>query len=449
MSGKPTYEELEQRIKTLEQAELQKRKAETALKKEKRRFQQILDSFPFGIYIVDQHYVIEYLNSRIRREFGDPATLKCHEYFHCSSDPCSWCQNEKVFKGQTLYRNSHSPQNERDYELVDIPLYNDDGTVSKLAVFNDITERKQSEAKRKKMEEELIKRNQFIETILDNLPIGLAVNYIDEGKSTYINKKFQEIYGWPEEELADIESFFQNVYPDPQYRDKIRQQVLRDIQSGDPDRMVWEGVKVTAKNGMEKIVSAKNIPLFEQNLMISTVQDITERQTLQAQLQQAQKMEAIGTLAGGIAHDFNNILSVIMGYTELALDKIAKKTGPYDDLQEVFQAGLRARELVKQILTFSRQAEQKIQPVQLNLIVNETLKFLRSSLPASIEIRRNIASKARVLADPTQVHQVLMNLCGNAKHAMRQTGGVIEVELTETLLDADAVAGHQIGRAHV
>jgi signal transduction histidine kinase len=161
---------------------------------------------------------------------------------------------------------------------------------------------------------------------------------------------------------------------------------------------------------------------------------------IEAQLLQARKMGSIGTLAGGIAHDFNNILSGIMGYTELALDSVERESLLYNNLQEVFRAGKRARDLVKQILTFSRQTGQDRKPIQVKHIVNEALKFLRASLPTSTEVRRNIQSDALVLADPTQIHQVLMNLCTNADHAMREKGGVLEVKLEEVELDTDFTA---------
>jgi PAS domain S-box-containing protein len=175
---------------------------------------------------------------------------------------------------------------------------------------------------------------------------------------------------------------------------------------------------------------------------IAAIRDITERQTIKKRLIQGQKLEAIGTFAGGIAHDFNNILSVIFGYTELALDKTDKDSQVHGDLQNLYRAGMRARDLVMQILTFSRQTEQKVQPVQVNLIVKETLKFLRSSLPSSIEIRSNINSDGKVLADPTQIHQVLMNLSSNAMHAMRHNGGVMEVSLDKVRLDNNFKALH-------
>lgn len=150
---------------------------------------------------------------------------------------------------------------------------------------------------------------------------------------------------------------------------------------------------------------------------------------LESQLRQAQKMESIGTLAGGIAHDFNNILSSVIGYTELTLDDLPEHSTEKKRLESVLKAGNRAKALVGQILTFSRRSEQDLQQVQVHLIVNEALKLLRSSLPTTIEIRKEIISKDWVWADPTQIHQVVMNICTNAFHAMEDTGGVLTVKL--------------------
>ena len=154
------------------------------------------------------------------------------------------------------------------------------------------------------------------------------------------------------------------------------------------------------------------------------------------------KIEAIGTLAGGIAHDFNNILSAIIGYTELSLNDLEKESTLHQNLKEVFIAGGRAKDLVKQILTFSRQAEQELKPVQVKLICKEAVKFLRASLPTSIKIRQEITSDSLMLADPTQIHQVLMNLCTNAGHAMGEKGGVLGVKLGDIKIGADLTVEH-------
>jgi len=162
-----------------------------------------------------------------------------------------------------------------------------------------------------------------------------------------------------------------------------------------------------------------------------------ERKKLEGQLQQAHKLEAVGTLAGGIAHDFNNILSAVIGFTEMALFEAEEDSLLQENMQEVLKAGNRAKDLVKQILAFSRQADQEKKPVQIKLIVKEAIQLLRASLPTTIEIHQKLQSDAAVLADPTQIHQVLMNLCTNADHAMGNGGGRLEVGLTNVELDAE------------
>ena len=154
---------------------------------------------------------------------------------------------------------------------------------------------------------------------------------------------------------------------------------------------------------------------------------------------QAQKMEAIGTLAGGIAHDFNNILSAVIGYSELSLDMTEAGSFVHQNLKKTITAGLRARDLVQQILTFSRKDERLLSPLQAAPLVKESLKLLRSSLPATIEISQNITNGAdNVIADPTQIHQIVMNLCTNAAHAMEADGGHLKLSLSQVqLLDED------------
>jgi len=162
-----------------------------------------------------------------------------------------------------------------------------------------------------------------------------------------------------------------------------------------------------------------------------------EKEKLQAQLIQAQKMKAIGTLAGGIAHDFNNILSAVIGYAELLVMKIPKESDLQADLNEIYKAGNRAKKLVKQILAFSRQKERERIRVQPAFIFKEAIKMLRSSIPTGIEIRQNIdPNSGTILADPTQLHQVIMNLCTNAYHAMSEESGILEISLTTAEIDS-------------
>jgi len=170
---------------------------------------------------------------------------------------------------------------------------------------------------------------------------------------------------------------------------------------------------------------------------------ITERERVEEQLRQAHKMEAIGTLAGGIAHDFNNILMTMINHTELALSEVNESSPEHHHLEKVLIGGKRAKELIRQIILFSRQSEQERKPVQLGLLVNELMTLLRASLPSNIEIRQSADGNAgTVMADPTQMQQVLMNLCANAAHAMREKGGVLEVCVDEVGVDSSFAGLH-------
>jgi signal transduction histidine kinase/ActR/RegA family two-component response regulator len=170
----------------------------------------------------------------------------------------------------------------------------------------------------------------------------------------------------------------------------------------------------------------------------------------ESQLQQVMKLQAIGTLAGGIAHDFNNILFPIVGYTELTMDDIPAGSQASQNLEEVLKAANRAKELVKQILTFSRQNDQERKPLKVQSLIKEALKLLRATIPSTIEINSFIDDECGLIeGDPTQIHQVIMNLCTNAFHALQDTGGKIEVSLKEANLGYDQSmlrAGMDVGR---
>lgn len=205
---------------------------------------------------------------------------------------------------------------------------------------------------------------------------------------------------------------------------------------------------------LDKFVQIKAMPRLDKDGrivgLIHIVQDISlrkkaeeEKRKLEDQLKQMQKIEAVGTLAGGIAHDFNNILSSLIGYTDLALQDTPEDTIAHSNLQQVLIAGSRAKELIKQILTFSRGTDQGQKPIEVVPIVKEVLKMLRSSIPITIEIRQNIeAASSMVMANPTQIHQVLVNLCTNAAHAMRESGGILEVSLTDVDINSDSMTDY-------
>jgi len=246
----------------------------------------------------------------------------------------------------------------------------------------------------------------------------------------YANPATESITGYSPQDLAGQEMSI--LVSDDMYRE-IRDTVTRGE--------IWRGNSVDqTKDGAPYEVEASVTPIRDADGRITNyvgvARDVTHEKDLEKQLREAQKMEAIGTLAGGIAHDFNNILMPVMGYTEMALEDVPEDSLLEANLQEVLSATQRAVDLVKQILTFSRQREQERKPVRVGLIAKEATKLLRASLPSTIQMDyRSGVESDLVMADPTQIHQVIMNLCTNAAHAMRETGGRLEVTLSDCAAD--------------
>lgn len=236
--------------------------------------------------------------------------------------------------------------------------------------------------------------------------------------------------------------------PLPEYRSMLDKALKELIEDGNPYIVEFKILRPT--DG--KILDIRSIAEYspERGVVFGVVQDITEykgaeeeRKKLEIQLRQAQKLEAIGTLAGGIAHDFNNILAPIIGYTDMALADLPQSAPMRSDLKQILKAAHRARDLVKQILAFSRHGqEQERIPVEISTIAKEALKLMRASLPASIEIRQSI-QRGMVVADATQIHQVLVNLCTNAAHAL-DGKGVLNVSLTSIELSESELASLSI-----
>jgi signal transduction histidine kinase len=214
-----------------------------------------------------------------------------------------------------------------------------------------------------------------------------------------------------------------------------------DLSAEITERQRAEAALRTAHEALEEQVQTRTAELATTLEQLQA--EMVERQRLTAELRQVQTMEAVGRLAGGVAHDFNNVLAAMIGYTELATSNLSTSNPAWHQLQEVLRAGQRAKALVQQILTFSRRTEQAHTPVQLPLLVEEALAMLRGSLPSTIEIRQHIDLEVgAALADATQLHQVIINLCANAEYAMRQTGGVLDVHLEAVDVDPMLAAQH-------
>lgn len=233
--------------------------------------------------------------------------------------------------------------NEQWVRTIGQPEFVDGECVRVYGSYQDIHDRKTSEL-------ELERRNAFIETIMDNLPIGTAVHYIDSGQNIFTNKKFCEIYGWPPEELTDVDAFFETVFPDPERRKKIKSRVVADMDSGNPERMQWSNLQITTKEGEKRIVDAKNIPLIDQNQMISTVIDVTAEK--EAEEERKLILESISDAFYAVDGDWN--FTYFNSEAEKLLDKKsedvlgnniwevfapAKDTELYDRYKEVMETG--------------------------------------------------------------------------------------------------------------
>ena len=201
---------------------------------------------------------------------------------------------------------------------------------------------------------------------------------------------------------------------------------------------------VTYPSGERRFSDASYYPHYEKGTgkvvgYVVSVKDLTEYKQLEDKLLQSYKMEAIGTLAGGIAHDFNNILAAVIGYSDLALT-MTENEHLQNTILKVRKAADRATELVKQILTFSRQTDQEVKPLLIKLVVKEALKLIRASIPSSIHIEQSLTTDSYVMADPTQVHQIIMNLCTNASYAMKNDVGKLKVTLDDVQIEEDDIA---------
>ena len=292
----------------------------------------------------------------------------------------------------------------------------------------------------KRIKDALHESEKRYRAVVEDIP-SMICRFLPNGKLTFVNNTFCKYFNKTEAELIRQVFFRFHEATGPG-------NTLRDLMSlTNENPIITTELKRTDSNGKIQWQEWTDRAIFDENGLLTEYQsvgrDITENKfameekaKLEKQLQQAQKMEAIGTLAGGIAHDFNNILSAIIGYTDLAAMKVEKDAAVKSDLDEVLIASARAEALVKQILAFSRQSEQEKKPVQVKLIAQEALKLLRSSLPSTIEIRENLQSNSLVISDPTQIHQVFMNLCTNAGHAMRENGGFLTVDIVDVEIDA-------------
>jgi len=319
-----------------------------------------------------------------------------------------------------------------------------------VTVFDLITERKRAE-------EALQKKNQFIQTILDHAPIGFAVNTTNDGVIQYVNPRFEEIYGVPHGALHSVENFFELVYPDPAYRERVRHRVMADIASGDPDRMCWEDVPITNRTGDEKVVTAVNIPLPDQNLMVSTVMDMTHRKRaeeyvhkLNAELEQrvierTAQLEAankeLEAFSYSVSHDLRAPLRAVDGFAEmLANDHAARLDAEgLRVLQVVRSEAGRMGQLIDDLLTFSRMGRHQMQSTEIDMTALASGVFEEcASQVGDRKVRLTMSSLLPTQGDAAMIRQVLANLLSNAIKYSRPRA-VAEIELGSRVEEKESI----------
>ncbi|MEW5912314.1 MAG: PAS domain S-box protein [Thermodesulfobacteriota bacterium] len=311
-------------------------------------------------------------------------------------------------------------------------IRNDQGEVrGLLGVSRDIEERKRAEEALRLSEDKFAKAFQ-------HSPLWVLITTLDQGRFVEVNETFLKDTGFSREEVIGHTVAERSLRTDPRERADLVRLLRRDgsVRNLEVKRRVRSG------EVRDMLLSAELLPMPGEEAMVAVLADITElkraqqdKESLQAQLRQAQKLEAIGTLAGGIAHDFNNILAAMMGYTELALQDLPAQGKAGGHLQQVLQAGDRAKGLVRQILSFSRPEAQDKRPLRLTPVIQDTAKLLRATIPSTVEMRLELkAERDLVLADPVQMRQLIMNLCTNAAQAMEDGGGRLTVRLENRAL---------------
>jgi len=423
----------------------ERKRAESALVEVQRHQERILSALGEGLQVFDRNGIIIYENPAAAAMLGWDAHEMIgrsgHELIHHtradgSPYPQAECKifatrldgvarrvNDEVFwrKDGTCFPVAYICTAMRD----------EAGEIKEAVVsFRDITERKRAEA-------ELISKTALLEAQVDSTIDGILV--VDEhAKKILQNRRLIEIFKIPDEIARDdddaklLQYVTQRTKNPKQFSERVAYLYDHPDETGRDEIELQDGI----------ILDRYSAPVLDKAGKhygrIWTFRDITAQRKVEEQFRQAQKMEAIGTMAGGIAHDFNNILGAIIGYTEMAKRRMANDPTVTRYLDAVYQAGTRAISLVRQILTFSRPDEaQERKPVELGAIVAEPLKLLRATIPSTIEFEVSLpADLPAVLADSTQIHQIVMNLCTNAAHAMMDRPGRLGVRLEHFTVDA-------------
>jgi PAS domain S-box-containing protein len=428
MAKKPTYEELEERVKELE-------KENTGLKQSEERFRLLAEGSHDLITIADINMKPLWVNQAWEDRFGPLSEYleSPSELIHPDDAEKAMEAWDRVVHGQGCVTNIEYRYKNPfgGYWTFETTVYRmpPPGGDKFCVIAHDITEHKQAEEALRESEEKW-------RSLVSNTP-DTIINLDRNGTILFIN---HTVPGYTVE--GTIGKTVYDFIP-PEKHDITMKSIETVFKTGEsvnfetsvigPDNnLLWYSTRLGPIKEGEKIIGAAQISTN----ITERKQAEEEKARLEKQLRRAQKLETIGTLASGIAHDFNNILAPILGYTDMALLRLEQTDPLYENLQHVLKSAYRAKDLVEQILLFSTQIEKERKPLNLQVLVKEALKLLRPSIPTTIEIRQRIdAPCAKVRADATQVHQVILNLCTNAWQAMEEKGGTLSIELNQKKVD--------------
>ncbi len=427
-----------------------RKKAEDAFKKSEQNLRNILMNIPVAIATADQEQNIPFRNKRFLDLFGyDENEVPTLNEWWERAFPDKQVREASMtdwFKEMRTAKGGKSTIEGRSY-----PIFCKDGTTriiefsalflegEVLTTFTDITERK-------KFEEKLKDSEKHLRDLIDQSPIGLILCTTD-GKIVSVNSAYTKIIGYSEAETLQLN--YRDLTPDT-YAEQERKR-LKQLESSDLYGPYEKEYRHKDGHLVPVRVNSMIVVRDGKRYLWSSVEDITalklaeeQKAALADQLRQSQKMEAIGTLAGGIAHDFNNVLSAIIGYTELTLQSPECHDDCQKNLSYILDSTLRAKDLVKQILTYSHKGDQEREYIALHKVVADAITLLRKTIPSSVTISMDINQETgTVLANTTQIHQIVMNLCTNAYHALPPQGGQIAVTLKPISLDAAITIRHQ------
>jgi PAS domain S-box-containing protein len=422
--------------------------AEQAIKESEQRYRRITSSITGYIFTVHVQ------DGRAVRTVHGPACVAVTGYTpeEFETDPYLWCTMVAEEDRRMVQEHAFLILCGENVGLIEHRIRRKDGDIrwvcnapvlhydssghltSYDGVISDITERKLAE-------EELRKSEERYRITLQGMPDAVSIMRISDARYLYVNDGFCTMTGFSCHEIIGKTMAELNLPAHSHDSETL----LSAMNSTEGIQNVKACFRTRVNQILDTLISARPIQYEGENCMIVVLTDITalkraeeQKQDLEIMLSQAQKMEAIGTLAGGIAHDFNNILTAIIGYTEMAMLCISDEVKATQKLNEAIKASERAKDLVCQILAFSRKSETKYESLALHSVVKESIKMLRALIPTTIEIRQDTIDPVHVMADSTKIHQIIMNLCTNAAHSMQEAYGLLEVSLMHVELDDDA-----------